>query len=77
MEAMAAKGAAALNRKLPGMASSYSASGSRAQANYAKVGFGPTRTANYNAAWADMPGNYAAGMTADKVQKWRDNWLAN
>jgi len=77
LETMASKGSANLNRKLPGMSASYSASSTRAQANYGKMPFGATRKANYNSAWSTNPGNYSAAMTADKVSKWRENWIAN
>jgi len=76
MEAMASKGEAKLRAKVGGMQSSYSASASRAQTNFAAVGFGPTRTSNYRSAWAFMPSNYAAKVTAGIEAKWRANWLA-
>jgi hypothetical protein len=77
MEAMASKGEKKLTAKLDNMKKSYSAASSRAQSNFAAVGFGPTRTANYRSAWTYMPGNYDTGMTADKIAKWRTNWLAS
>lgn len=70
MEEMASKGAEKLSRKASSMASSYDASKARAKDHYQKVGFGPTRTANYSA------GIDAAQYHAPDPSKWRDNWLA-
>ena len=70
LEAMAAKGQAKLARKAAQMASSYAASKGRATANYSAVGFGPTRTAAYQA------GIQAAQFRAPDPSKWATNWLA-
>ena len=70
LEAMAAKGAAKLQRKSGQMASSYTASKGRAASNYSAVGFGPTRTAAYRA------GIDAATYVAPDPNKWSANWLA-
>ncbi len=70
LEAMAQKGAAKLSRKAAQMASSYSASKTRAASNYSAVGFGPTRTAAYTA------GINAAQYVAPDPNKWSTNWLA-
>jgi len=67
---MAAKGEAKLRRKAVTMASSYDAAKSRAKTNFAAVGFGPTRTSNYNS------GIDAATYIAPDPGKWRRNWEA-
>ena len=67
---MAAKGQAKLQRKSATMASSYAASKTRASANYAAAGFGPTRVAAYQAGIA------AATFTAPDPAKWARNWSA-
>ena len=70
MSEMAAKGADKLRRKASSMASSYEASKGRATQNFAAVGFGPTRTANYRA------GVDAARYIAPDPEKWSRNWTA-
>lgn len=70
LNAMASKGAGKLQRKAGSMASSYNAAKSRMKAHYAAVGFGPTRTGNYNA------GVDAAVWHAPDTAKWQENWLA-
>ena len=70
LDAMAAKGAAKLQRKAQQMATSYAAAKGRATTNYAAVGFGPTRTAAYQA------GIQAATFRAPDPTKWSTNWLA-
>jgi len=70
MPEMAAKGSAKLRRKATSMAQSYEAAKGRAVTNFAAVGFGPTRTANYRA------GVEAASYTAPDPDKWSRNWLA-
>lgn len=67
---MASKGAAKLQRKAGQMADSYNASKGRAASNYAAVGFGPRRTAAYQA------GIQAAQYHAPDAGKWQRNWLA-
>jgi len=67
---MAARGADKLRRKASSMASSYAAAKSRAKTNYAAVGFGPTRVANYGA------GVDAATYRAPDPDKWTRNWSA-
>jgi len=67
---MAAKGESKLRRKAASMATSYNAAKGRAVTNFAAVGFGPTRTANYRA------GVEAATYTAPDPDKWSRNWLA-
>lgn len=67
---MAAKGQAKLARKASSMATSYNASKGRAAANYSAAGFGPTRTANYQA------GIQAATYRAPDPNKWATNWSA-
>ena len=49
IEEMAAKGQAKLQRKATTMAASYEAAKTRAVQNFQAVGFGPTRTSNYQA----------------------------
>lgn len=70
MAEMAAKGEGKLRRKAASMATSYNAAKGRAAANYAAVGFGPTRTSNYRA------GLDAATYIAPDPDKWSRNWLA-
>jgi len=70
MAEMASKGAAKLSRKASTMASSYNAAKGRAVTNFAAVGFGPTRTANYRS------GVEAATYVAPDPAKWSRNWLA-
>ncbi len=70
MQEMAAKGTDKLRRKATSMATSYNASKGRAAQNFAAVGFGPTRTANYRA------GIDAATYVAPDPDKWSRNWLA-
>ena len=67
---MAAKGQAKLTRKAATMATSYNAAKGRAVTNFAAVGFGPTRTANYRA------GVEAATYVAPDPGKWSRNWTA-
>lgn len=70
IEEMASKGQAKLARRGPSMATSYNASKTRAAANYAAAGFGPTRTSNYQA------GIQAATYRAPDPVKWATNWAA-
>jgi len=70
LQEMASKGQGKLARKATSMASSYEASKSRAVTNFSAVGFGPTRTANYQS------GVQAATYTAPDPAKWARNWLA-
>jgi len=67
---MTAKGEDKLRRKAASMATSYEASKSRAKTNFAAVGFGPTRTGNYNS------GIDAARYIAPDPGKWGRNWAA-
>lgn len=67
---MAAKGEAKLRRKADSMANSYNAAKGRAVQNFQAVGFGPTRTANYQA------GVQAAQYRAPDAGKWSRNWQA-
>jgi len=67
---MAAKGSDKLRRKASTMASSYEAAKGRAVTNYAAVGFGPTRTANYRS------GVDAARYIPPDPDKWSRNWTA-
>jgi len=70
MAEMAAKGTDKLRRKASSMVTSYNAAKGRAATNFAAVGFGPTRTANYRA------GIDAATYIAPDPEKWSRNWLA-
>lgn len=70
MEEMASKGSAKLTRKAASMATSYNAAKARMISNFAAVGFGPTRQANYSA------GVNAAIWHAPSPTKWSTNWLA-
>lgn len=67
---MASKGTAKLTAKAASMAASYGAAKSRMKAAYAAVGFGPTRTGNYNA------GVDAGVYHAPDPTKWSTNWQA-
>ncbi len=67
---MAAKGQSKLTRKAASMATAYDASKARAVTNFSAVGFGPTRTANYQAGLA------AATYRAPDPAKWSRNWSA-
>ncbi len=70
IEEMASKGQAKLSRKASQMANSYNASKGRAAQNYSAVGFGPARTAAYQA------GIQAAQYRAPDPNKWATNWAA-
>jgi len=76
LEDLARKGVRKYKAKIPGMESSYAASESRAKKHYGEVGFGPTRTGNYDSAWEFMPDNYREVMKPAKGDKWKENWLA-
>lgn len=67
---MAARGSAKLARKAASMAASYNAAKGRMVANYQGVGFGPTRTSNYNA------GVQAGQYRAPDPSKWARNWAS-
>ena len=67
---MAAKGEAKLRRKADAMARSYEGAKARAVTNFSAVGFGPTRTANYQSGLA------AARYVAPDPGKWSRNWSA-
>ncbi len=75
-EAMVSKGKSKYTRKIPTMHSNYEAAASRAQSNYAAVGFKAARVDAYKAAWADMPTNYKAKVTTAAADKWATNWKA-
>lgn len=70
LEDMATKGEGKLSRKASSMAASYNAAKSRMKAHFATVGFGPTRTGNYN---REVD---AAVYKAPSPTKWRENWIA-
>ncbi len=70
IDEMATKGAAKLTRKAESMARSYEGAKARAVTNFSAVGFGPTRTANYQSGIA------AATYRAPDPAKWRRNWAA-
>lgn len=70
MEEMASQGEAKLRVKAASMASSWAAAKSRMKAGFAAVGFGATRTGNFNS-MVD-----AATYRAPDPAKWRTNWLA-
>jgi hypothetical protein len=76
LEDMAAKGRRKYSAKIPAMTKSYAAAESRAKDHYGKTPFGPTRKANYSAAWAYMPANYSAIVKPGLEAKWSDNWKA-
>lgn len=67
---MAARGQAKLARKAATMAASWAAARGRMTAGYQAVGFGPTRTGNYNS------GIQAATYRAPDPGKWARNWSA-
>lgn len=66
---MAARGQAKLARKAAQMASSWSAARTRMTQHYGAVGFGPTRTSNFNA-------GVSAGQHRSDPDKWARNWAA-
>ena len=66
---MAARGQAKMARKAAQMSSAWSAARPRMANNYRGVGFGPTRTSNYEA------GIRAATHRVD-ADKWARNWSA-
>ncbi len=70
LEEMAAKGAAKLTRRAATMASSYDAAKGRMTTGFRAAGFGPTRTAAYEAGVA------AATYRAPDPAKWSRNWIA-
>lgn len=67
---MAAKGQRKLSAKAGSMVASWNASKGRAAANFRAVGFGPTRTRNYEAGLA------SAEYHAPDPSKWARNWVA-
>jgi hypothetical protein len=75
-EAMVTKGKSKYTRKIDTMHTNYGAAATRAQTNYAKVGFKASRVSAYNSAWADMPTNYNAKVTSASADKWATNWKA-
>jgi len=58
------------------MPDSYAAAEGRAKEGFRAAGFGPTRTANYESAWARMPENYRAKVKPGIEDKWARNWIA-
>ncbi|MEM2447858.1 MAG: hypothetical protein QXT14_02770 [Candidatus Bathyarchaeia archaeon] len=77
VEDLAAKGESKLRRKVPTMKKSYRAARDRAVSHFRAVGFGPTRTSNYEGAWATMPDNYDRIVGTDiYFTKWRENWIS-
>ena len=70
IDEMATKGAAKLTRKAESMARSYEGAKARAVTNFSAVGFGPTRTANYQSGIA------ADTYLAPDPTRWRRNWAA-
>jgi len=77
LHAFAEKGVRKLSQKLEMMKTNYRNAVSRAIANYRAVIPGPTRQTHYaNAMNTYAPQNYSLAMTADKIEKWRRNWIA-
>lgn len=76
LSTLASKGEKKLKRKLETMKKSYANAKDRAIKHFEDVGFGPTRVSNYRSAWSDMPTDYNANMTEEKITKWRENWIA-
>lgn len=64
---MASRGAAKMSRKSAQMSSSWAAARGRMVANFRAVGFGPTRTRNYES-------GIAAATHRVDVEKWARNW---
>lgn len=69
IEQMTATGQAKLARKATSMTTSWNAAKSRMTAGFQGVGFGPTRTANYNA-------GIQAATHRNDPDKWARNWAA-
>lgn len=67
---MAAKGSRKLSDKAASMASSWNNARPRMVSHFQSVGFGPTRTANYEA------GIRNATYTPPSPSKWAENWQA-
>jgi len=67
---MAARGQAKLQRKATQMSASYNAAKGRMVAGFQAVGFGPARTAAYQA------GVQAATYRAPDPNRWARNWSA-
>jgi len=76
LEDLATKGATKYRAKIPTMRASYRAAETRAKAGYDATPFGPTRKANYSAAWAFMPDHYDLIVKEGLEDKWRDRWIA-
>lgn len=70
LDEMASQGVTKLTTKAASMATSWGAAKSRMKTAFAAVGFGPTRTSNFNS-MVD-----AATYRAPDPAKWRTNWLA-
>ena len=73
-EVMVRKGTSKLTRKLERMKSNYEKARTIAVDNYKACGFVADVTTEYERAWSDMPANYRAAMTPEKVSKWAKNW---
>jgi len=69
LEEMASRGYAKMKRKLDQMSRSWDAAKDRMIKHYRDVGFGPTRTSNYEDAIRE------ARIRFDP-DKWKENWLA-
>jgi len=69
IESAASKGEAKLTRKQQQMVNSWNAARDRMIAHYRAFGFGPTRTANYQA------GIQSASYPGSNPTKWRENWV--
>jgi len=76
LEDLATKGKTKYAAKIPIMVKSYRAAEARAKAAYDATPFGPTRKANYSAAWAYMPDNYELIVKPGLETKWADRWKA-
>jgi len=76
LENMAMKGARKYGAKIPSMKRSYRAAEPRAKAGYDATPFGPTRKANYKAAWEYMPDNYDTIVKPGLETKWKERWVS-
>ena len=76
LDDLAEKGRTKLAKKIPKMPASYRKAKDRAISNYNKLPFGPTRKANYSAAWDYMPTNYERKVKPGLEDKWATNWKA-
>jgi hypothetical protein len=76
LEELATKGSKRYAAKIERMRRSYRGAKDRAISHYDALPFGPTRKANYKAAWEVMPDNYDLVVKPGLEKKWAENWTA-